>query len=443
MSKRKRRENGQSLILVALLLVVFIGILALVFDGGYTYFMRRNAQNAADAGALAGARIYCETLVEADGINEAVKYVHENDALVSPNDLPPYLGIDITGNRVTVDTYIEFDNFFGKIFGRDKTIAPAHAVAGCYSPSLAEGVLPIIWYCKPSLTGGVGGGEECLEQFINWEQLQTYLAQNPLQLNDELYIVMDDLKLPDEGLPCIEDDPVNGIYICDWDGDGKLDKIGSSRGWTNLDGWDGNPDNPNCFPDSDSVGELEYWIAEGYECPLETHTWTPKSNFSNPTGLYAAAACRVNQAACNKGNSKGPLVLLPVYDDDCPRETPASGKLLDCKPPLPPEIKWHDGVDTIRFNNPADKPYYFHIINFAPFYITCIRTPDGIWTQEGKLKGSADCPGYKKLEEKNPIIKGNNTKSVEGYFLWGYVPGLEGRGDDDFLSRVFTVYLDE
>jgi hypothetical protein len=49
-------ERGQSLVVVALMLVALVGFLGLVIDGGNLYAQRRFVQNAADAGALAGAR---------------------------------------------------------------------------------------------------------------------------------------------------------------------------------------------------------------------------------------------------------------------------------------------------------------------------------------------------------------------------------------------------
>ena len=62
----RRLEKGQSLIVVTLLLFAFFAILALVLDGGYTYWMRRNAQNAADAGALTGADTLCKFKYEGE-----------------------------------------------------------------------------------------------------------------------------------------------------------------------------------------------------------------------------------------------------------------------------------------------------------------------------------------------------------------------------------------
>src|SRR3990172_7333160 len=57
-------RQGQSLVIVTLLLFALMGMLALALDGGNGFFQRRRAQNAADAGALAGARELC--LVEGD-----------------------------------------------------------------------------------------------------------------------------------------------------------------------------------------------------------------------------------------------------------------------------------------------------------------------------------------------------------------------------------------
>lgn len=48
--------EGQSLVIVALMLVGILAMAGLVFDGGSAYVHRRNMQNAADSAALAGAR---------------------------------------------------------------------------------------------------------------------------------------------------------------------------------------------------------------------------------------------------------------------------------------------------------------------------------------------------------------------------------------------------
>jgi len=55
MNKIRKSERGQALVLVVLAIVGLIGITAVSVDGGLAYLDRRNAQNAADAAALATA----------------------------------------------------------------------------------------------------------------------------------------------------------------------------------------------------------------------------------------------------------------------------------------------------------------------------------------------------------------------------------------------------
>lgn len=50
-----RQQRGAVLIIVAVLMTVFIGMTALAIDLGHLYLVRNELQNAADAGALAGA----------------------------------------------------------------------------------------------------------------------------------------------------------------------------------------------------------------------------------------------------------------------------------------------------------------------------------------------------------------------------------------------------
>lgn len=51
----RNRKRGQSIVIVALSATALFGIIALGMDAGRLYFQRRDVQNAADAGALAGA----------------------------------------------------------------------------------------------------------------------------------------------------------------------------------------------------------------------------------------------------------------------------------------------------------------------------------------------------------------------------------------------------
>src|SRR2546428_8814248 len=54
--KLRREKRAQSLVIVALSATALFGIIALGLDAGRLYFQRRDVQNAADAGALAGGQ---------------------------------------------------------------------------------------------------------------------------------------------------------------------------------------------------------------------------------------------------------------------------------------------------------------------------------------------------------------------------------------------------
>src|SRR5258706_14281358 len=56
--RARDREEGYSLVIIAALLVVFLGFTALSVDVGVLYSARASAQRAADAAALAGAFVF-------------------------------------------------------------------------------------------------------------------------------------------------------------------------------------------------------------------------------------------------------------------------------------------------------------------------------------------------------------------------------------------------
>ena len=54
-----RTRNGQTMVQVAVLMLVFLALLVIAIDMGHIFTERRRMQNAADAGALAGAWEVC------------------------------------------------------------------------------------------------------------------------------------------------------------------------------------------------------------------------------------------------------------------------------------------------------------------------------------------------------------------------------------------------
>jgi hypothetical protein len=67
----EKRENGQAIIVIAIAIVVILAFAALAIDLGSVFTEKRQAQNAADAGALAGAQQVALECTLAGGRSEA------------------------------------------------------------------------------------------------------------------------------------------------------------------------------------------------------------------------------------------------------------------------------------------------------------------------------------------------------------------------------------
>ena len=414
-----RKESGQSLVFLAIMMLVFVGILMLGIDGGMAFAKRRAAQNAADAGALAGARTLCITKDAMAAYNDATTYAETyNEAADSL--------VSVGSRTVIVTTTIPYSTTFAHFFGFDEVTAQATAEAGCFSPTIADGVLPVAWACRPPVTGWPSNSTRCQQQWITWVQLQAYMAlptphvcdPGGVEVCPELYIVMDSYSY-DNDLWCMQDTPP-GVLDCDLDGDGEIDWLTrGGRSWLDLDGKN-DADHDCSVTTSEGLPELREWIRDGYDCDLSQHTWVPEDT-GNQRDLYEETETR---------RQTNPLVLIPVFDDYCPDGDPRNASTWpDC------QNKWHgntvihqpDSIDDIHLDT-AQQPQYFHIETFALFYITCVRLNNGDY-----------CVGAERLE----TLNGNepSLKSVEGYFITGTVPGLGGRGDPNVDTGVYTFYL--
>ena len=52
-----RKQSGQALVIIALVITGMLLLLGVLIDGGLDYYARRQGQNAADSAALAGVRV--------------------------------------------------------------------------------------------------------------------------------------------------------------------------------------------------------------------------------------------------------------------------------------------------------------------------------------------------------------------------------------------------
>ena len=357
-------QSGQSMVLAGLLLVILIGMLALVLDGGYAYLQRRGAQTAADAGALAGARQLCRTGDTTLAIQAALDYaITRNRALEAD--------VAIVDGEVQVTTRIPFPTFFGRVFGRASITASAIAAANCFPPGRATGILPIAWNCPPDETYTDADGN------VNCDML----FYKP-------YIIMNSRKVGDEDTYCISD---GGTVNCDLDDDGYDELLaGGNRSWLDLSGSGSDA--------GTGSAELVYWIKSGFPGTVSIHTW------------YAGQPGVSNNVFMSVNSIIGAEVLLPVYN-----------AIVNGLPPYP----YDDPSDMTVVSNGASTTYY-HVITFSIFVPTCVHAT-----------GGDSCLLYDQFRDEG--VLGPDDKTIEGYFVYGTMEGLGGKGE--LYAGAYTLYL--
>ena len=405
-------ERGQSLVMVALLFIAFAGILALVLDGGNAYAARRQAQNAADAGALAGASYMCEHHDATGGANKATEY-----AVTRNGASNAVANANLSAGSVVVTATVQADTFFAGLIGINQVAPVAVAEAQC-RPPVGIGVLPIAWSCRERVVDP----EHTLPGISCAELLVPRDCANPYDLNCT-YVLMDSVKVktkndkkcdpletnpadPDycylqNDLLCADpqtDNPPNGYIDCDLNNDG-IDELmaGGARSWLDLNGGGG------------GASELSNWISNGFPNPISPHTWLPEESGVATSIFHTVADAMV-----------GKDVTLPVFDKVCPNNSFSV---------TTPESKAQCNAGTIDDMSLASTNMNFHVVSFSKFHVTCVQTGKNKVTAEAglNLKGNAPCPGHNAAVNNKSIDA--NDKTIEGYFIETQIYGYGGKGD--------------
>jgi hypothetical protein len=272
---KKSNESGQSLVMFAVFLIGLLGMLALVLDGGTMYLVRRRMQNAADAGALAGARELALEHGETAARIKAEEYaIYRNGAdradITFENEL----------TTIWVTTHKDVPMTFAVIVGIEEVTVSGRAAAATFGGvKEAKGIFaPIalyepwneIWY------------EPCCEE-----------GEEP----------------PDCPEICeftIWDDTTEDSDAGPWDGSVS----GNLRGWASPNCTGCNPHDPECAPE-DAVPEcgdagsslLAEWMRNGYPGVVTTGTWMRGDN-GVKTHPVAITATRV-----------GEVLIIAIYDE--------------------------------------------------------------------------------------------------------------------------------
>ena len=207
-----RNEHGQALLQFALMFMVLLAFVAIAIEAGSVYAVRRQMQNAADAGALAAARELCLGRGAQSAIDKGTDFMRRNG--LNNEDLA-LSQVAVDRNRVTVTARTNAAVTLGRVVGWGGEMGTvevgATAKAACGAADSACGLWPL------ALEAGLFRDAQCGQSVVIWD------ADNDKSG---------------------EDCTINGVarplcdcYICDLDGDGSDDfavVTSVSRGWMDF-----------------------------------------------------------------------------------------------------------------------------------------------------------------------------------------------------------------
>jgi hypothetical protein len=382
-------EGGQSLVLIALVIFALVALLALVLDGGMAYAQRRAAQNAADAGALAGATIYCAT-GDVDGalakaLEYSVNYNHSNRPRTELDE-ENYQGTtaSLMEGKVTVNAPITYPAFFASIFGYSDMTVSATASAGCFIPCLGN-VIPIVLACGPPDAEGYVEGQE--EDCFVYEN-------DPEVVEEPRYVIADTTFVDCE----------YGDDVCE-----EYSKVFSPGlfSWLDVEGTHG-------------TNAIRRIIRGDTTFTLNLPMW-----FRGTTGVrdpvYQELADRIDE-----------IFVVPVFDSRCVDGDPRHDRNKEeCEDKIKAGDNFLTG-DTID-NSSAE---YFRVIRLALFQLKCVCRGDNSCVDNGN-----GCFGREYLVEEAEL-RSQSLKTIEGVFLKGISSDVFGRCGDGTGAGLYTIYLD-
>jgi hypothetical protein len=259
----RRSEAGQVLILVSLAMLGLVATLGLVLDGGNIYLQRRRMQNAADAGALAGARILALGGSTAEAEPVAHNYAEERNAAQSSD-----VSFDDEAEVITVLAHTTTEMTFARLLGLEQVPVTARASA--------------------SYAGVCTAGRMTLAPIaIKHYDYEEWDPDRPVETT--YYIWDDDVE---EG-----PDPLSTNNIA-----------GNNRSWLTMycHGYGLPPDIPNCA--NCGASTLTDWMLNGYdqEFPIGEKRWVRGDNGvkNRPVAITEARI--------------GDILIIPIYDEPDP-----------------------------------------------------------------------------------------------------------------------------
>jgi Flp pilus assembly protein TadG len=185
-SRARRDERGVTLVMMALMMFLILGMSALVVDYGMIKASKAEAQRAMDAAALAGASAFLipdpETDYDAVARARAHDFAHKHSVRNVPiTDGEDSVTVDLVARTVKVDWYrgnlpLWFANIFGSSTMGLAATATARASESGNAKCLKPVALPDIWENNNNIT--LGQGNKQVPEDVNGNDLWDYTDTN-------------------------------------------------------------------------------------------------------------------------------------------------------------------------------------------------------------------------------------------------------------------------
>lgn len=321
-----KSEKGQSIVLVAIVMVGMLVIAGLAIDGGNLFLQRRRVQNAADAGAMAGTRTLARLIASCEEGDSA------DDALVAQA-----VTEFVSGNGFSPDDGTTILSWYV-----DKQNQPLSPVGAGAIPNSATGVhveintlvdtyfLPVVGVESNALSAYATGMSGRVTQFPGG----ILPIAVPLQVVQALE--------PDEPFVVLENNHHDGGSFCeDTNGNGQYDEgyefcIGdpashnAHRGWLNLNyiyntqflsqsspyyrTFERNVPNRPCGSDPDASTDdgLQGWAGDG--CPYPFPLFAGSVGTATGDFIHGDPGARQSSLQTVVETYNGRTAYVPVFD---------------------------------------------------------------------------------------------------------------------------------
>jgi Flp pilus assembly protein TadG len=329
------KENGQTAVIIAVLLIVLLAFAGLAIDGGMSFLDRRRMQNAADSSSLAGARRLAQAMcdrtetaqaVDAAIWSEIVSYAQSNGVLAD--------------RGVVVAHYVHFND-------DDEVVefSPAVVVGSGTVPNGAVGVIVTPTITQSTYFMGLIGisNRAASAQAVA-------VAGPPLLIGG-----MRPFGVPIEAVQALA--PGQQFSIVFSSGGGTVSFAGQTsqhHGWMNM-GYVWNqgedPNFPRALDQSTGASTIEEWVKNGWDGTLYADCkWADGCRF----GDYIHAKPGVMGGAVTEIGNIDETFYAPVFDVsvDCVTQVPAP------KPACPSQ----------------GSGYVYHIVGFVGVNIISVDT---------------------------------------------------------------------